>query len=66
MRWLPAAHLRSDSSSISTGGPNFNNLAANFQTITLEEAAKIEDTVESSGVTQISNGDDSAALVNKN
>ncbi|XP_020959269.1 la-related protein 1C isoform X2 [Arachis ipaensis] len=66
MRWLPAAHLRSDSSSISTGGPNFNNLAANFQTITLEEAAKIEGTVESSGVTQISNGDDSAALVNKN
>ncbi|KAJ1425141.1 Winged helix-like DNA-binding domain superfamily [Sesbania bispinosa] len=37
MRWLPSAQLRADSGSISPGGSRQNNLAADFQTIALEE-----------------------------
>lgn len=64
MRWLPAAHLRADSGSMSPGGSKLNKLAADIQSITLEEATKDEGPTESSNLPQLPNGGDAA--VNSN
>ncbi|MED6180789.1 hypothetical protein PIB30_013682 [Stylosanthes scabra] len=62
MRWLPATHLRADSSSVSPSGPRVNNLAADFQAITLEEGIKNEGPAELSSLNQIPNGDNDDAV----
>ncbi|KAI4316970.1 hypothetical protein L6164_024890 [Bauhinia variegata] len=46
MKWLPSAQLRTDSGSVSPGGSSHNNLATNFQKITLEEATSDKSNME--------------------
>jgi len=38
MKWLPSAQLRANSGSISPSGSSSNNLAADFEKITVDEA----------------------------
>lgn len=54
MRWLPNSQLWADSGSLSPSG---SRLAADFQTITLEETIKDEGSRQS----QLRNGGDAAA-----
>ncbi|KAF7829545.1 la-related protein 1C-like [Senna tora] len=70
-KWLNSSQLRANSGSVSTGGSSYSNIAADFQKITLEEAAGtdkgISDTTseafpgrnptDSTGQHQLPNGD---------
>ncbi|XP_061366010.1 la-related protein 1C-like [Gastrolobium bilobum] len=64
MRWLPSAQLRAKSGSVSPGGSRYNNLATDFQTITLEEMNKDEGPTESSSQSQLPNGGNAAGNSN--
>ncbi|CAL0303500.1 unnamed protein product [Lupinus luteus] len=56
-KWVPSSKLQADSGSISPGGSRHDNLAADFQTIALENATIEEGPAESSNQSQLPNGD---------
>ncbi|OIW07919.1 hypothetical protein TanjilG_20020 [Lupinus angustifolius] len=55
-KWVPSAKLQADSASVSPVGSR-HNLAADFQTIALENATTEEGTAESFNQSQLPNGD---------